>query len=45
MQITLTPYAGSAALTNNDVGKTITKWVCAPVNSQLGKYLPGSCRG
>ena len=45
MQITLTPYNGATALANGDVGVTITKWVCAPVTSTLGKYLPGSCRG
>ena len=45
MVITLTPYVGGTPLANGDVGKTITKWVCAPATTTLGKYLPGSCRG
>ena len=45
MVINLTPYTSTAILANSDVGKTISKWVCAPTDSTKGKYLPGSCRG
>jgi type IV pilus assembly protein PilA len=45
MTITLTPYKATGVLVSGDVGATITRWVCAPTNSALGKYLPGSCRG
>ena len=48
--VTLKPTTGTAyaALTNTDVGVTISKWVCG--NGTDGtdvdpKFLPGSCRG
>ncbi len=47
-QITLTPYADTAATNTmdvaNDNGKQVAAWVCKPVGATIGKYLPGSCK-
>lgn len=46
--ITLTPYSSEEdAITNEDVGATVFKWVCGPATDDgiPAKYLPGSCRG
>ena len=47
-QITLTPYADSAMTDTmdvaNDTGKQVAAWVCKPVGTKIGKYLPGSCK-
>jgi len=43
----MTPYTSTGALTNTDVGKSITEWRCGPGGTGTAmspKYLPGSCR-
>ena len=42
----LTPYSNdtTAMAGDTDAGKSIYKWVCAPV-TMTAKFLPGSCRG
>lgn len=47
-QITLTPYVDTGAQTAMtvaaDAGKQVAAWVCKPVGTTIGKYLPGSCK-
>lgn len=46
--ITLTPYTDeNTALTNDDAGEVIYKWVCGPASTDgvPNTYLPGSCQG
>ncbi len=45
--VVLTPYATDTVpmAGDNDAGKAIYKWVCAPTDNTQAKFLPGSCRG
>jgi type IV pilus assembly protein PilA len=44
--VTLTPYKDKTTpLGNTDVNIPVYKWVCAPGNVNMAKFLPGSCRG
>ena len=46
-QVRLTPYVNDTTPMSvaTDLGGTVYKWICGPVNTAINKYLPGSCRG